>query len=187
MIGIVALIIYGCQLKEMQRSSKAAITGLALSEQMNRIEERAWVAPAGISGDLEVGKEFRPQVVFKNSGKTFALRMASSIKIELVKKGSDPNFDRVKEPSKVDDIWSSVLLPPNGQCGSLPDPLEKSPFSQEQIDSIRDTQSLFVYGRVSYADIFGHYHWTTFCYLYDVREKTYGYYNKYNEADEDKE
>ena len=45
--GIYAVIIYSAQLEEMRKATRAATEGLALTREMNRLDQRAWVATSG--------------------------------------------------------------------------------------------------------------------------------------------
>lgn len=181
--GVYAVVIYSRQLEQMESTTKAATEGLALTREMNRLDQRAWVATSGASGELKVGEQFVAHVTFKNTGKTFARNAQFRIKTEITKKDALPNFDSLFDASKDGKDPLMMILAPNAQYESMTDPLENSPFSQEQIDNIRDNQELFVFGRVDYADVFDRGHWTTFCYRYNVKSGEYLYCRTHNDAD----
>jgi len=182
-VGIVALVIYSRQLHEMQKATKAATDGLALTREMNRLDQRAWVATSGAEGELQVGQPFITRIKYKNTGKTFARNTQIRVKTEIVRKDTLPHFKTLFDPPKDGKEPTTMILAPNADYESITDPLEGSPFSQEQIDNIRDNQELFVFGRIDYVDVFERKHWTTFCYRYSVRNAQYSYCEKHNDAD----
>jgi hypothetical protein len=183
LVGGVVAFIYGCQLNEMRKATRVATHGLGLTREMARLDQRAWVATDGADGALSAGQPFVIHIKFKNTGKTFARHAQITVKTEITKKDTLPNFNTLFDPPKNGKKPVTMILVPNAQYEMTTDPVEGSPFSQEQIDNIRDNQGLFVFGRIDYADIFDRKHWTTFCYSYDVTKTEYSYCEKHNDAD----
>ena len=165
------------------KAAKAAEDSVILARDMNRLDQRAWVAVAQISGPLQAGEPFVTRIRFKNSGKTFARNAQVRVKIDITNKDAFPDFDTLFDTPKDGKEIGVMILAPNAEYESVTEPFELSPFTQEQIDNIRDNQALFVFGRIDYADVFDRGHWTTFCYRYGFPSGEYGYCENHNDAD----
>src|SRR6266404_530339 len=74
-VGAYALWIYGSQLDEMRKATRAATEALKFTRENSHIDQRAWVAPINTDGKPEIGKYYEIRVTVRNTGKTFARRL----------------------------------------------------------------------------------------------------------------
>ena len=187
-IGLIALYVYYFQLEEMRKSTnaatraaKAAEDSITLTREMSRLDQRAWVAPIAFEGIPEAGKPLTVNVEYKNSGKTFARNLQISFFAHTVAKGKEPNFDRVNDEPKGER--STVLLSPGAESAS---PRVFQPITKDEMKRINSGDlEFFIYGKMTYLDVFDFPHWTTFCARYN-KNGYYTLYHKHNEADNDR-
>jgi hypothetical protein len=181
--------IYNCQLKEMQKSTKAATKAakaaddsVILARENSHLDQRAWVFIQPITSDKpEEGKKFRFHVTVKNSGKTFAKNVNVSAMSDLVEKSSEPLVTYMTTAIER-HIPENLLLSPNGEGSSWFESPNVQPFTQEQVAQIESgDKTLFIVGKISYLDIFNCQHWTTFCQYYVPGNAAFAVYKKYNE------
>ena len=187
--------IYERQLSEMKKSTKAAAqaakaakTGIKLARENAHLDQRAWVAAIDIKGTPEVGKIFTVNVTASNSGKTFAKNFTMRVVVEPIKKvGNEPNFS-LEDPAEAQNESSVSVLAPNGEYVANAELRKERPpheVTQEDLDRIRSGEvKIFVHGKMTYDDIFGCPHWTTFCVRLksDLKYTSYGTHN--NDADD---
>jgi hypothetical protein len=157
--------------------SKAALdTSIAAS----RLEQRAWVAPLGISNiSFKVGEPIAFSIVFQNSGKSPALHETHEIAARSFPKGGKVDFTYTPPLG----IRSSTTIQPgmNITNSSPPDTLRPT---QGQIDAIKSGDAvLYLYGKISYDDVFSIQHHTTFCFVVNPDLTSAEWYTEYNEAD----
>jgi len=160
--------------------------GLAATIDNFRLDQRAWVAEDTISGFPEVDKPFGIQVVIKNTGKTFAKHITDVGIADPVPLGSPANFWKESKVKRT----GTILIPPNGTKIITLYPVRGSAtakLSQSGLDEFK-SKTLYVFGRIDYADIFGCRHWTTFCYFLDPREnlQLYSACKEHNDADDNR-
>ena len=167
----------------------AVMTFLAISWQLKgarqslRLDQRAWVTvnllPSGLP---EANKPFILRLRIINTGKTFA----RSVKIRSIirafpKDQPAPDFDAI-EAAEQKKGQSIALLPPNATYGS--ETTSGNPLASELADRVRSGETrIFVFGKVTYTDVFDYQHWTTFCSVM----KTDGHYEvwkTHNDADD---
>jgi hypothetical protein len=186
--------IYFFQLKQIKNSTyaatKAANAAQASVKQVResaRRDQRAWVALVDIQGIPEVGTIFGVNLVAQNSGKTFAKNLRMRAVIELsAEKGNEPDFSLEDNASARKD--SSVsLLAPNADYTMDIELRKKTPpheITPSDMDGIRSGNvTIFVHGKITYDDIFGCAHWTSFCTRLKPDFK-YASYGKHNDADQ---
>ena len=111
-----------------------------------QIDQRAWIGVKGIEGvRYKVGDKILIPVLLQNTGKTPALHVEASMFVDVLPKGVEPNYDRTAPPE------SSSSVSPNSEftmpAGST-DPLDQT------TDNDRANRTLWVYGTVTYYDIF---------------------------------
>jgi hypothetical protein len=142
------------------------------------------VAPVAIDGVPEVGKEFQAVVTVKNTGRTFAKNLKFRITHETIPAGQLPTFSEDREGA-LDKVESVILLPPDGPTG-LPTVNDvHAPVASGTIDLLRRGEvTLFIHGRMTYEDIFGCTHWTTFCYRLLPENFRYRTYETHNDTDD---
>jgi hypothetical protein len=187
---IVTACIYGCQLSEMQKSTeattkaaKAAEDSVILARENTHLDQRAWVAEAGISGKPELNNPYKITVIFKNTGKTFAKRYAGTSAFRA-KQMSDPDPDFEKILREGHDASAIGLIPPNGTRTQVIEITNGAKITQEKLDELKPpTVVMLVFGKLTYWDIFNCEHWTTYCYR-AYTDGTFETYGPYNDADE---
>ena len=148
----------------MAKNSSDAIK--ATQESM-RLEQRAWVSAAQITGIPMIDQPFVTKVTAINSGRTFAKHFKMVSMVQIGPAGMKPDFD--KEGGQV--YKSLSLLVPNAPyiatntvTGEGSTPLLPNP-KKVDIDRFKHGQStVFAFGRMDYDDIFGKHHWSIFCY-----------------------
>jgi hypothetical protein len=192
--GIYAVIVYAHQLGEMHRSNellkistdaatdaaRAASKGL----EMARLDQRAWLAPFDIRGLPEENKPYNIIVFMKNTGKTFAKRVEIAMGADVVLKGQEPTFYRLNEPAPADR--SRGMIAPNAGFSAE---YQVNPNVTSDELKIYDSGGkwIYVYGRISYKDIFNCDHWTKFCLVYDGKSGYWPCKQEYaNDADNGK-
>lgn len=115
-----------------------------------RIDQRAWVTISEIPVDSKKDGDWTVHLVFKNTGRTPAKNFTIKVVGEPVAKGG-----------KI--IAEECFLPGHGVIAP-----EGIFHSNLNVSGQYDWNSveLVVHGRVNYDSIFGHGHWTNFCYYY---------------------
>lgn len=164
----------------------AIVTGLQWYELHHnfRVDERAWIGATSISGFPQIGKQLLVTIMFKNTGKTPALKVFPFFNYQFVSKGDKFVFETHRKPG-------NQLIAPNVDIpGVIPVANAQTPFTQ--IDSLRlrsREKTLYVYGQIWYQDIFHHDHWLKFCYFLEPMAEGYAYTtcNENNEPDQDYE
>jgi hypothetical protein len=138
-------------------------------------------APIAIGRIPEVGKQLTASVTYKNTGKTFARNLKIAFFAHGVDKGEKPNFARVDEEPKFEQ--SIVLLAPGEETTSHRLSKKGEPITEEEMKRINSGElEFFVYGKITYMDVFDCPHWTTFCGRYN-RSGGYDVYREHNDAD----
>jgi hypothetical protein len=188
--------IYNSQLREMKKSTdaatkaaKAAEEGVAFARESAHLDQRAWVAVIDIKGVPEVGKIFTVNITTKNSGKTFAKNFMMRVVIEpITEAGKEPNFS-LEESAIAQKEPSVSVLAPNGEYTTNSELRKDRPpheTIQSDLDKIRsDELRIFIHGKLTYDDIFGCGHWSTFC-LRLKSDLRYTNYGKHNDADDNR-
>jgi hypothetical protein len=185
--AIVAACIYGCQLSEMQKATLAATKAanaaqesITLTRQMGHLDQRAWVATTSATGKPEEGKTMPIAVTMRNTGKTFAKNVAIAGCVRHVAKDAEPDFDR--EIASV--VPKSVgVMPPNGDYFS--EGPTTTVVTKEHFENIKEGRlTIFVFGKITYDDIFKCPHWTLFCYRMNPVNWVWEIYKSHNDTDE---
>ena len=187
--------IYFLQVRQMNKSTEAATRAANAAEasvrevrRTARRDQRAWIAMVDIQGIPEVGTMFSVNLVAQNSGKTFAKNLTMRAVIEIAQKGEEPDFsledsDAARKASPVS------LLAPNADYVMDIELHKQTPpheITQSDLDGIRSGNlTIFVHGRMTYDDVFGCSHWTSFCTRLKPDLK-YASYGKHNDADQNR-
>jgi hypothetical protein len=180
------------QIGELKKSADAAMKAAKAAEDSVRhamatthLEQRAWVAHTGIEGAPETGREFEAVVTIQNTGRTFAKNLKFMIVHETLPKGKLPDFSVEDAEGALEKVESVILLAPDAKTGFPTKNDVHEPITQPQVDSFRSgEQTLFVHGKMTYDDIFGCPHWTTFCYRLLPHNFRYRTYEKHNDSDD---
>jgi hypothetical protein len=183
--------IYNSQLQEMKRSTdaatKAAIAAeqsIALAKASTQLDQRAWVAVTSITTKQpEIGQPYKPVIVVKNSGKTFAKKMRFAGSWRLMPKGTYPDFAEEDRTLREGADGSGFILAPNSEH-NLTD-VARTPLSEEEGSGYKSGDlQMFVYGKITYADVFGCEHWTTFCAV--LTPEGYSAVGEHNDVDDNR-
>ncbi|MGH9689879.1 MAG: hypothetical protein ACRD4C_02025 [Candidatus Acidiferrales bacterium] len=120
------------------------------------LDQRAWVVVKGIANKPELNKPWTPQVVFTNTGKTPARDVLASCNCSAGKGDSLPRT------LKAVPYGFPNFIAPNDQFYCT---LQGSPkIEQPNLDALESQAvEVFIYGSVTYEDVFGNHHWLTFC------------------------
>jgi hypothetical protein len=145
----------------MENSVKEASNSLKATIDQSHLDQRAWVGPIEATPvqDLKVGGRPIFGVVVTNSGKTPALNLQHMLRTDVYKKGA--TF-RPTYPSPSIERSISVLQP--GMRITFVTNAVEGPVTQANIDTLKSGAYVIkYYGRMSYDDVFGGHHMTTFC------------------------
>jgi hypothetical protein len=149
--------------KALDASNIQSKAALDASIAASRNDQRAWVAQIGMGSDApEVGKVMKGFVTWNNSGKTFAKQVKPLVHFGFVPAPipDDTTLTRYAGFSIL-PVGSIGVLAPNGQYKT---PLEtKAPIDETDKDRISGTWYTYIWGEMTYEDIFGHAHNTIFC------------------------
>lgn len=130
--------------------------------QNMRIDQRAWVGVVGVkSFDFKVGPGFSIPFDMTNSGKTPALNVHSEVALKSVEKEKEfvATYD---EPRPLKPSFEVVQPQMHMILSTLPTDVSDLQFGD--IENFRGI--LYGYGKITYNDIFGKEHHTTFCVMY---------------------
>jgi hypothetical protein len=164
----------------MESSVAQAQKTLDASIKSFQLEQRAWVGVEGINGDIQPNKPYSVLVGFRNSGKTPAKQVSLRMQFNPVRQGQALKFT-YSEP-----ISSKGFVPPNGTFSSAElSPSGGDPVRESEIELIKTGKlRAYLYGVVTYEDIFNRSHWMRFCYFIGADAKSYKACNEYNDTDE---
>lgn len=149
-IGIAGglLIINIVALCAARKAANAAKESVELARMNADMDQRAWVGVSDISSSVRKSEDWTVSFMFKNTGKTpakdFVIRGAG----ERVAKGQKPIKEEIRLPGR-------GVIVPDGIF-----------HSELKVSGLYDWTSadLVIHGRIEYESVFGHGHWTTFCY-----------------------
>jgi hypothetical protein len=141
-----------------KRIANSAQSALNASIATARFDQRAWVGPVAIrEPNFSPRQDLSVIVEIGNSGKTPALRFGNLIQIQFVGAGATFNPIYAPPPTKGS---VSVLQPGMHVTVNTP----TIAITQTQIDALKqDRMRLYIYGILTYADVFAKSHTTRFC------------------------
>ena len=159
-----------------------------------RIDERAWMAFKFMEGNITftVDKSFLVPTELVNTGKTPAKNVHGNIVVGVFKKGEALDF--TYSPGHANYAVRAGTIFPNGK---IVESFEAIQHGQEHAEPIVFTTALkdelwnaksfvVVHGRISYNDIFGKEHWTTYCRYVLHPELISEECTRYNDTDDNK-
>ena len=167
-----------------QRLASAMETSLLRSKEsldatieQNRLDQRAWLGVEAIDGVPQVSHPFNITIYFKNTGKTPAVDSSFLVQQEPVKKGQLPTFVYRKQ------AVSSGITEPQATYHSV---LTASPsdLTQTDVDALKSGSiTIYVFGKITYNDVFGRGHRLTFCSYLRTDLTSYDLCHEYNDID----
>jgi hypothetical protein len=133
------------------------------------VDQRAWVnvvVPTNFPLD---GSSIPASIQIANTGKTPAKHIEGDVVATVLKKGEEPSFD-LSTGHPHNRIYAGAIFP-NAPINTSATVVRYGPQTAETIvptpvlrQEITNGESLIIfYGRITYSDIFGTSHWTSFC------------------------
>lgn len=120
------------------------------TQRNSRLDQRAWVTVSEITPSDETKSPWEISIVFKNTGRTPAKSFEVQLAGEPVAKGGRPKATEDTYPGH------GIIAPDGFVHSGLS---SSTPYNWETTD-------LVIHGKISYDSIFGHRHWTQFCYYF---------------------
>jgi hypothetical protein len=148
-------------IETMANSSKQSIQA---TQDAMRLEQRAWVAETGMAMDApEVGKKISGYVVWSNSGKSFAKKVKPLCHFSFVQNEitNETILTAMASKGTTTGTPSIGVLGPNAQSKTILENLQVT----SDIDKARiaGTWYTYIWGEMTYNDIFEQSHTTVFC------------------------
>ena len=178
---------------EMRKTTKATQQSVADADRNFRRDERAWIAFAFVGGNIQltVGKSFFVTTQVLNTGKTPAKNVEGNIAVRVVKKGEHLEF--VYTPGHANYRVVGGTIFPNGSITQSFEGIQHGPEKAEAIvitktllqEIVSSESFIVVYGKLTYTDIFGAPHWTTYCRYVTNPSLISEECTRYNNTDED--
>ncbi|HEV2399280.1 MAG TPA: hypothetical protein VGS27_20200 [Candidatus Sulfotelmatobacter sp.] len=148
------------QAKAAWKNIELTSKNIDLTVETFRKDQRAWIGPAQ-HGPINIspGSPLTIEIIVQNYGKTPALKFESHSWLLDHATGSPPNF-AVAPRSRVS---SSDVLYPGMQISLIPS-TQGQKITAEQVAAFQSgKRTLYVFGDLSYNDVFGSAHRSTFC------------------------
>jgi len=171
LIGIAALGIYTLQWREMRKATRATQDSVTNADRNFRRDERAWVSFSFGPGSVTftIGKPFLVPTLLINTGKTPAKNVEGNIVVGVFERGKPLDFSYAAGHANYRVAAGTIF--PNG---SITESFEGIEHGTDHANAIIITKSLaeeiltnrslvIVHGRITYYDIFGDQHRTTYC------------------------
>jgi hypothetical protein len=164
-------------IKQATNQTKIAIESHFLSESMVKLEYRAWVQIKENKSTVNQNNHLLDaDVTIENTGRTPAKKVHIRLYREEVESGESPSYS-------YDDgqtMTAQTVIPPK-----YPLRLDFGENFRVDLDQVdRKNRNLFIHGMVTYDDVFGQHHWTTFCFIFEPDAQTFRAYEEHNETDD---
>jgi hypothetical protein len=143
------------------------------------LEQRAWIGVLGVGNlKVKVGESPQASVIVVNSGKTPAVYVKQIISGNILPKGQS-SFIYKSSPAEKSQ---SVIQP--GMNVRIDFPANEPPVTQTSADDIKYGRATFhIYGKITYQDVFGKEHYTTFCFIVTPDLTSTEWCAEYNDSD----
>lgn len=168
--------------QEARLNRQQAEKSLLATIRNAQLDQRAWIGIDNIEIP-RMGEVFEINVRFRNTGKTPATKVSYMAARDGVKKGErlSITYPPNKKPS------SQGLVPPNGAFHAVYPPRQgEPPVDQSFFNFIASEEvTIYVYGKLTYSDIFSCGHWLTFCYRLEPNAKGWAACVNYNDTGDD--
>jgi len=150
-IAIFTIIIAGIAILQSFIYS-AQLSGAKIGQRAYGYAKTANIIAGQPSQPLPQGAQRQVEVTFGNSGQTWARNVSTSVNFHLSSQGIPQDFAYPME-----DHSPPVLLPPQGETELL------KALSEDQFSDVTHGKlMLFVYGEITYQDVFGDHHRTEY-------------------------
>jgi uncharacterized repeat protein (TIGR01451 family) len=157
----------------------SSVQSIQLAQQAMHMEQRAWVFVTETrASELQLGQPLSITVVFKNTGRTPAKNVQISTHLEPLPKGQAP------EP-KLEKMQNRGVIPPNGTVFVTISTGRKHAegVTEQGLKAITSGELvIWVYGTITYDDIFETRQATMFCYMLHPDGRTFAAAEVYNDA-----
>jgi hypothetical protein len=144
------------------------------------VGERAWVAPVSTglrSEPAKVGSGTIFVVPYTNTGKTLALHVRS-----WINRTDIPHLQQITDSDPIGTGGGYAILPPGSVDNTSTSGI---PITESDVKGIkRGAIHVFIYGTISYDDIFGKSHWTQFCFYPGPDLNSFGPCDRHNRTDD---
>jgi hypothetical protein len=152
----------GDAVKKLEAQAGISAAAIKATQDAMRLDQRAWVAVKDAHGP-----PLEPVVVFINTGRTPGRNVVAYPSIMYALKGVIPDFDVDAAPKRL---------------GLL------SPGTEREIDSNTavpdlEQRDLYIFGKITYDDVFRKPHWVTYCLRLSDDRKLYQFCEKHNDTD----
>lgn len=159
--------------------AQTSVQSIHLTQDAMRLEQRAWVFVTETRvGELQAGKPLSVIIGFKNTGRTPARNVQIATCIDALPKGQvpEPNLEKTQ---------SRGIIPPGGTLFVTIGTGRKNAegVTEKGLQTILAGELVvWVYGTVTYEDVFETRQATMFCYMLQPDGKTFGAADMYNDA-----
>lgn len=158
------------QVKELKESVRTTREANSTTRQASMLDQRAWV---GIKHfrmkTFEVNKPVEVEIILTNSGKTFARKVVLVAHKAIGRRDVVVSFDEMDKVLATKPEKPNVLFP-NLEVGITTH--TSFDLNETQHTEIRNrTHIFYIFGHISYVDVFDRGHVTEFCGMYDVTER----------------
>jgi hypothetical protein len=149
-----------------KESAGAAKQTIEVARDNTRLDQRAWLgATSARVIDLAVNKPLKVEIQLKNTGKTVARNVDARITIRSESGPFNLKNFRAERPPPKGNRSRFVILPDSEL--TLPAYGDRL-LTQETLSLIKGSGvTIYLFGEIIYADIFGETHVTAFCNFYD--------------------
>jgi hypothetical protein len=154
------------QLSAAADNAKASIRA---TQEAMRLDQRAWIVWAGTEGIPELDKPWTIRTHFTNSGRTPAKNVKVNCALRTAKADSALDFRVVQT-----DPTPTIIAPNDATTHCVLNPLTVEKVTQEALNVFsRKEIIIFIYGFVTYDDIFRKPHWVIFCHAMEPDGKSW--------------
>lgn len=159
--------------------ANASVESIHVAQQAMHLEQRAWVFVTETrASELQIGHPLSITIGFKNTGRTPARNVQVAACLEPLPKGQapDPNLDKTQ---------SRGVIPPNGTISVTISTGRghAEGVTEQGLKAIASGELvIWIYGTITYDDIFSTRQATMFCYMLHPDGKTFIAAEVYNDA-----
>jgi hypothetical protein len=145
--------------KQLEEAANNAKSSIGATQSAMRLDQRAWVVWKAISGVPTLDKPWRIDTYLTNTGKTPAKNVKVFCRAQPATDETKVNFG-----AAVFETRATLIAPNDFNTFCSLNPMTIPKVTQEVLDTFSTkTKVEFVYGFVTYDDIFGQKHWLSFC------------------------